>query len=263
MDDDELRARLAGLLSAAGPVRVPPMSVIRRRMRRRQARQATTGVLACACAAVCAVLIRGAVGAPPPEGPANAVAPASVPDCTGKHISVAWVRAFPIRGVFMEAPPETFLLGFRNTGGTACALIGWPRLVMTRPPHQVSITYGTRSTVVLPPKGKRSISRVVKPTRVLLRPGATAVSAVTVALPLMWSECMHTAWAVTPPVPSVAHILPGGPRFTCAHTSVAVSPVYPASVPISQNYPRPAHSTSPAAAQPPAAARWRGPATAT
>ena len=246
MDDEELRARLDGMLGTAAPVRIPPVSAIRRRMRRRQAAQATAGALACACVAVAAVLVGEAVGRTGPAG-SHGFAPPAVPACTGRHIQLTWLRAVPIKGVFMEAPPETFLLGLRNTGPAACALRGWPGLRILRRPAHVSISFGTLSTVLLPPDGSRSISRQVRPTWVRLSPGDSAVSAMTVDLPPDLTGCDRPGWIVTPPGTGRASKVGGGPPMLCAYSSISVSPVYPARVPISQNYPPRAPSVSPAA----------------
>jgi len=255
MENEELRARLAGVCGSAASVRVPPVEAIRRRMRRRQARQATAGVLTCASVTVAVVLIHGAVGTPGTGRPANNGSQ-TVPACASKHISISWVRSFPVDRLSVEAPPKTYLLGFRNNGRVGCTLTGWPQLdvTVTHPQRRVWLSYGTLNTL---------LSRVIEPTRVLVRPGATAVSAVTIYLAPGGLECGNTAWKVTPPGPaSAASVIPGGPRYVCFGTSVDVSPIYPASVQISQNYPRSVPKPSPVTTTNPQPRANAGPAAA-
>lgn len=260
MDDDELRAEFAVLGRPAVRIQVPDSSVIRRRVRRRRARQAAVGLLACACAAVFAGLIRQAAGAPAPTG-----GPAQTgPVCVNRDLQVRWLPTARPKGFFIEAPPATYLLALRNTGTAACSLEGWPRLAMTgsRQPRQVSISYGTLS-LVYPLGASEQKPRVVEPTRVVLAPGATAVSTVTVALTPAEVGCVRTGWAVTPPaLGSSARRAPGSPSWICDGTSIVVSPVYPAGVPITRNYPRPALAAAPAITTNPAPASRAGPAAA-
>lgn len=258
MDDDELRAQLASLLRPAVPIRVPDISVIRWRLRRRRATQATVSVLACACVVVSAGLIRAAGGGP---GPSGGEAPPAAPACASSDLQAGWLSHIPVQGVQIDPLPETFLLGVRNIGARTCSVKGWPHLAMTQParPQQVSVSYGTLSLV----QGS-SQARLVEPTRVTLWPGENAVSAVTVSLVPRLSGCTRTAsWSVTLPVPgSQARKSPGGPSMICFGTSIVVSPVYPAGVPISANYPPAAPAAFPATyanSAPPASA---GPAAA-
>lgn len=259
MDDDELRAEFAVLGRPAVRIQVPDSSVIRRRVRRRRARQATVGMLACACVAASAGLISQAAG---PSAPAGGPA-AAVHGCVNRALRIRWLPPAPPKGIFMEAPPATYLLALRNTGTAACSLEGWPRLATgSRQPRQVSISYGTLS-LVYPPGAGQQKPRVVEPTRVVLAPGATAVSTVTVALMPAEIGCVRTGWAVTPPAPgSSARRTPGSPSWICDGTSIVVSPVYPASAPITQNYPRPALAASPAITTNPAPASSAGAAAA-
>ncbi len=262
MDDEELRARLNGLLRAVDPVHLPPIAAIRRRLRIRRATQATAGALACACIVIAAVLARGAAGPAGPVGPSHGGPPGVAPPCASHDLAIRWIGRVPTKAVSIEPLPETFLLGLRNTGHAACSLKGWPRLVMTRQPPNSSLSNGTLSTLV-PPQAKGTTSRVVDPTRVLLSRGASAVSAVTVSYAPHLTGCVQTSWSVSSPIAeSPLQALRGGPRLICAYSAVTVSPVYPAGVPLSRNYPRSVNAASPASPAYPLPAKAAGPGAA-
>jgi Protein of unknown function (DUF4232) len=261
MEDEELRARFAALFRPVEQMRVPDVSVIRRRLRRRRAGQTTAGLLACAAVVASAGLIHQALGAPAPvAGPMPNAA-----GCANDDLQIGWLPPAGPKGLFMEAPPETYLLSLRNTGATACSLKGWPRLAMasSRPPRLAPVSYGTLSTLFRPGASETS-SRIVEPTQVVLMPGAAALSAVTVALPPLQTGCVRTAWAITSPLTgsSPARRPPGGPPQICDGTSIVVSPIYPGSVPLSQNYPRSALAASPAITTNPAPPATAGPGVA-
>jgi len=102
-----------------------------------------------------------------------------------------------------------------------------------------------RRTAGVPTGANSTRPKAVEPTWVILRPGATAVSAVTISLPPMLHGCAAPRWKVTAPVPRArANRVPNGPRMICDYTSIVVSPLYPRRVPITQNYPASARPTS-------------------
>jgi hypothetical protein len=74
------------------------------------------------------------------------------------------------------------LLQLRHTGGTECSLTGWPRLLVTglSRPRSVTVVYETHFEEWV----GTMLARVVRPTRIVLEPGATAVSVVNVGLPI-------------------------------------------------------------------------------
>ncbi len=246
MRDEELRDELVSWLRPAQQLRPPDISVIRRRLRRRRARNAAAGLAAGTVIAASAGLIHVTSGGSPAAhlggGP-----PAAVPGCPGNHLRISWSAA-PVRntGPSMEPLPIAYLLQLRNTGPVSCSLEGWPRLAVTRPRslRSVPISYGTVSLR----SGRRAVVwAVVEPTRVVLRPGASAAARVMVTYPFMLSNCSRPAWTVTPPGGRTSTLLPQGPASSrtrgqgvpmlCTSSTVVASPVYPGSVPNTQNYP--------------------------
>jgi hypothetical protein len=234
MDDEELRAQLAAWLRPLGQLSVPDSSKLSRRVRRRRAGQATAGALTVACVAS-AALGFGLSRAPRPGH--EVAGPSMRGHCVSRDLRATWLPPAGVNGMYAEAPPETYLLAVRNTGRSACVLDGWPRLIATGlvRPRKVSVTYRTH----LDEWWKREFQRVVRPTRVKLRPGATALSTVTFSLPpAELNPCVKLAWRIKPPVPGSAPVRTRGDRaLVCAFTSIEVSPLYPSSVPITSNYP--------------------------
>ncbi len=243
MDDQELRNEFSDLVSRVPQVRVPDVSVIRRRLRRRRAWQASAGALTCACLAVVAVALAGGTTARQPAGAGSR----TVPRCQASQLRSSWVGFVKVKGVWAEAPPETTFLGLRNVSRTSCSVKGWPRLVMTNASAVRHLTISDDTTSWVLPTGANSMRlRAVEPTWVVLRPGVTAVSAVTVSLRPMLQGCVIPRWKVAAPVPRArASRVPKGPGMICDSTSVVVSPLYPRRVPITQNYPASARPTPP------------------
>jgi hypothetical protein len=87
-------------------------------------------------------------------------------------------------------------------------------------------------------------TRVVEPTRIVLHPGAAAVSVVNVGLPIAQQNgCATRAWLVKPPMPGDTPLRSGGHRpEMCDASYLTESPLYPPSVPITKNY-RPTRGT--------------------
>lgn len=241
MDDETLRSELAAWLAPAERIPVPDSSRLKRRARRRLAGQASASALAGACVVASAGLIFGLPGSPVPP---HVQVGAHVSACASHDLAARWLPPAPVRGAYMEPPPRTYLLALRDTGPVSCSLYGWPRLVLPGPerPASVSIFYRTH----LPEMVFSSISRVVKPTRLVLEPGASAVSAVTVDLPpLLRVPCFTRAWPVKPPGAGATAIRSHGSRLeVCPYTAIYVSPLYPPSVPITKNYPGRSYATS-------------------
>jgi hypothetical protein len=262
MRDEQLRQELADWLRPFEQAPPPDLSVIRRRLRRRRARNAAAGAALCALAAGAAVVIQSS--AAPNRGVANgSPGPTPAPACSGHNLHVGWGSSVAMRRRTAETPPAVYLLKIRNTGSTQCSLTGWPALTAARPalPAGVTIHYGTTSVNVLSPN---PASRVVKPTRVLLPPGASAAAAVTVSTAAQTSQCVQPArWWVTPPHAGASALLPPPPAprgptgatgglAVCPSSAVVVSPVYPAAVPVGQNYPRsPSQPPASVSASPP------------
>jgi hypothetical protein len=238
MDDEELRSELAAWLRPLSQIRVPDSSMLSRRVRRRRARQASAGALTlCIAAAALGLALTRA-----PQ-PGHQVAGPDTPGrCLSRHLRATWLPPAGVTGTYAEPPPETYLLAVRNTGRSACVLDGWPRFAPTRPrrPRSVSVTYPTH----LDQWWKHEFRRLVRPTRVKLRPGATALSAVTIYLPPnMTPPCLNLAWPIKPPGPAAAPVRTHGNRpLVCPFTAIEVSPLYPSSVPITSNYPPSPHS---------------------
>lgn len=239
MDDEELRTQLAAWLGPLGQIRVPDSSLLTRRVRRRRARQASAAAFTAACVASAALGL-GLARAPQPGH--EVAGPAARGGCASRHLRATWLPPAGVTGMYVESPPETYLLAVRNTGRSACVLDGWPRLVAAGPVRlrHVSVTYLTH----LDQWWKHEFHRVVRPTRVKLRPGAVAVSAVTIYLPPdLAPPCVNLAWRIKPPVPGAAPLRTHGDRpMACPYTSIEVSPLYPSSVPITSNYPPNPHS---------------------
>jgi hypothetical protein len=234
MEDDELRSQLTAWSRLVGQISIPSSSVFRRRLRRRRAAQATAGALTVACVAS-AGLAYGLSRAPRTSTQTYA---ASRGDCVSRQLRVTWLPPAKVNGVYMEGPPHTYLLAVRNSGPSACVLEGWPRLVPTGPPrrHMVSVSYRTHFDEWV----KVEIYRVVRPTRVVLRAGATALSRVTVSLPpALLYPCVKLSWSVRPPARRSELVRTRGDRpEICSGTLIEVSPLYPSRVPITSNYPR-------------------------
>lgn len=258
MRDEELREELAAWLRPTQRTRVPDVSVIKRRLRRRRARQAVTGTVLCAVAAG-AVVIAHAAAPPPPPPPMKT----AVDACTGNQLRAGWAPA-PVHdppGRGTGRPPVTFLLQVHNTGRAACSLAGWPNLtaIPRGAPRGVPLSYGTISPWVTFTRGgvENTASRFVRPTRVALRPGASAASTVTVTYGAMTSGCVRQGWSVRLPgiqkiwkfpagQPLAAKPVHPGMPAICRESTVVVSPFYPATVPASQDYPAAAPRQSPA-----------------
>jgi hypothetical protein len=232
MDDDELRSQLTAWSRLAGQIQIPNSSVLKRRVRRRRAAQATAGALTVACVAS-AGLAYGLSRAPVPS---TRVSGPSAHGCG--HLRATWLPPAKVNGSYHEPPPQTFLLAVRNAGHSACVFEGWPRLIATGSPPQrlVSVTYQTHIDEWV----RTELSRVVKPTRVVVPAGATALSRVTVyLLPAMPGPCVRLTWPVKPPAQGSGPVRTGGDRpEVCPGTSIVVSALYPSSVPITSSYPR-------------------------
>jgi hypothetical protein len=248
MRDEQLREELVAWLRPVQQAPAPDVSVIRRRLRHRRARIAITSAALCALAAGTVALVHvTAAPAPSVIGPG----PAALAPCGGMHLRAGWAAAPVVsHAASVDPVPITYLLEFRNTGRTACSLKGWPTFSSAAslvPGPRPPVSYGTVSVSM---RGGLA-SRVVEPTRVVLRRGARAVAAVTVTYPPLRTGCGRPAWSVTPPYSSQSTLLPGpsggrGVPLICDHSTVVVSPVYPAAVPVTQNYPAKAPRQSPA-----------------
>jgi hypothetical protein len=181
MRDDQLREGLAAWLAPVQQAPAPDVAVIRRRLRRRRARQAVTGTVLCAVAAGTATLIHVSTApAPSMTGPGLV----AVPACHGSQVRAAAEAVLVHSGaVSMEPLPLTYLLGIQNTGRAACSLRGWPKVAVAAPAalRAVPARYATVST-----RSTRNgeVSRVVEPTQVVLSPGGRAVATATVTYPL-------------------------------------------------------------------------------
>jgi hypothetical protein len=210
----------------------PDAGVLRHRLRRRRSGQARVGVLALACAA--AGLGVGLSRAPVPPGIGSARVAGA---CASGDLRATWLTPATVSGTWMEAPPVTYRLALRNTGRSGCWLNGWLRLVPSgsNQPRNVSVSYRTHFDEWV---GDMR-SRVVKPTRVILEPQATALAAVTVGTPPSGGVgCVSLAWAIRPPSPGAVPLRShGGLPALCDHGWIVVPPVYPSSVPLTANYP--------------------------
>lgn len=260
MRDEQIRQEFADWLGSAQRTPPPDLSVIRRRLRRKRARNAVAGVALCGLAAGSVILIRSG-GTPAPQHPSGRPSPVTSQPCNARDLQVS--RTKPASQP-RPGGVRVYLLEFRNAGAVPCILEGWPSLTLAPAPRGVSVSDGTLS--VRQAGRGRSSSRVIEPTRVLLRPGQQAVSAVTLGLVPFCTGERAPAWSVTPPRGRASTSLPGGAASpvaapsVCAGTKIVVSPVYPASVPVTQDYPRSAPSAMPAspAAAPPAATAGPG-----
>ena len=231
MDDEALRSEFAALLAPVRQIPVPDSLGLRRRVRRRRAGQSTATALACACVAATAGLLFGP--------PAARTTPPGTDrgGCASSDLVVRWLPPAQVSGAWVEAPPQTYLLSFRNAGASACSLSGWPRFVIagSSQPRPVSVSYETHFGEWVGIFRRR----VVEPTRIVLEPGATAVSVVTVVpgYPALMG-CITRAWLVKPPTPGEHAVRTRGdlPEL-CVGASITASPLYPPSVPITENYP--------------------------
>jgi hypothetical protein len=232
MDDEELRSEFAALLAPVQQISVPDSLRLRRRFRRRRAGQAGASAIACACAAVAAGLSFW-----PAASPTAVLGTGRAGGCASRNLEIRWLPPARVKGVWAEAPPETYRLALRNTGRTACSLAGWPRVLVTRlrRPKSVTVAYETQ----FDEWAGTFHARVVKPTRIVLDPGASAVSVVNVGQPLAFQNgCITRAWLVRPPVPGDTPVRSGGDRpQICDGSYLTESPLYPPGVPITQNYP--------------------------
>lgn len=256
MDDDELRVQFTHLLTPGTQFRVPGLPEITRRMRRRQLRQATAGLLACAAVVAGAGVLATRGTTAPATGPSGT----DLPACRAGALRVAWLAPVIPKGAFAEAPPVTDRLGVRNAGQAACSVRGWPRLAYAgQPLRRVTVRYGTLSTVVVPGTSHFR-TRVVRPTAVALRPGQAATATVTVELPPDITGCDEARWTVTLPVPGAeGRTVRHGPRTICDYTEVQVSALYPSGVPLTRNYPASAPVAHPATTINPAPPGEAGP----
>jgi hypothetical protein len=187
-----------------------------------QARRA--GALACACVATSVGLIFGSS----PSPTTNVTSAAHPRACTSHDLAATWLPPAPVKGMYMEPPPRTYLLELRNTGPVACSLDGWPRLVVANPRLRgvLTIEYRTHFSEMV----NHQVSRVVKPTRLVLKAHERAVSAVTISLPPMLAPpCTDdAAWSVVPPGQENSAIRSHGARSEiCGYTTIVVSPLYP------------------------------------
>lgn len=209
---EDLRGQCAAWILPVRRLPVADIEVIRRPARRLVARNAAIGLAAVVVLSSCAsAAVRPAAVSPRPM---------TTPPCAENDLR--------IRGP--ESPVETMpgsvtVIVFRNAGGTACSLEGWPKVALLGPrpePATIPIRYGTAT-------GAWSIAL----TRVLLPPGASAAASMLIATPTSASGCGSPTWAVTPPRglrSVVVHQPPGGPRV-CVGDSIVVSPVYPGQAP--------------------------------
>lgn len=232
MDDEELRSEFAALLTPVLQIPIPDSLRLRRRVRRRRAGQASAGALACACVAVAAGLFFGS------SAPPTAVLGAGhAAGCASRNLAVRWLSPAQIKGVWAEAPPLTYRLELRNTGGTVCSLDGWPRILVTRlsQPKSVTVAYQTRFDEWV----GTFRTRVVEPTRIVLDPGAAAVSVVDVGQPIaIQNGCVTRSWLVRPPAPGDTPLRSRGDRpQMCDGAYLTESPLYPPGVPITKDYP--------------------------
>jgi hypothetical protein len=252
MRDEQLREGLAAWLRPTVQAPAPDVSVIRRRLRRRRAGMAVAGTVVCVLGAGAAALIHVTA---PPAATMEGHGLASAPPCRGGQLRVARLAALvETSGVSMDPLPDTFLLQIRNAGPVACSVEGWPRLAIAAPRamRAVPISDSTVSTMAT---RRGSVSRVVRPTRVVLAPGAMAAATITVTFPLDEVGCANAVWSVTPPRGSTATPVRRArasaphrqiPLLLCRSSTVVVSPVYPADVPVGQNYLPAAPGLSPA-----------------
>lgn len=231
MDDEALRAEFAALVAQVQQIPIPDSLGLRRRARRRRAGQASATALACACVAVSFTLLFAR--SPAPGGLARTSIPAG---CAGRDLVARWLPPAKVHGQWAEAPPETFLVVVRNTGQAVCSLEGWPRFVFTASSHprSVDVLYKTNFAEWV----GTYRNRVVDPSRLILRPGAAAVSTVSVELPIAVRHgCVTRAWLVRPPAPGAAASPSRGDLpEVCDGSFITVSPLYPPSVPITHDY---------------------------
>jgi hypothetical protein len=232
MDDEELRSEFAALVAPVQQIPVPDSLGLRRRVRRRRAGQATASALACACVAAAAGLFFRPSAAPP-----TTIGTGHASGCASRDLVVRWLPPAQVTVRFIEGPPQTYLLVFRNIGATACSLAGWPRFVIAGSghPRSVSVSYKTHFDEWV----GTARTRVVEPTRILLEPGAAAVSVVSVELTIVYQKgCVTRAWLIGPPSPGAAPVPSRGklPEI-CDGSLIDVSAFYPPSVPITNNYP--------------------------
>jgi Domain of unknown function (DUF4232) len=194
---------------------VPDTGVIKRLTRRPVARNTAVGVAAVAVLSSCAspAAVRPALVTVSPR-------PKATPMCAEHDLRVRGPAS-----TVETMPGAVTVIVFRNAGGTACSLEGWPKVAILGPrpgPAAVPIRYGTAT-------GAWSIAL----TRVLLRPGASAAASMLIGTPTNASGCDSPAWAVTPPQGvrrEVVHEPRGGPQV-CVGDSIVVSPVYPGDAP--------------------------------
>jgi len=231
MDDEALRSEFAALLAPVQQIPIPDSLGLRRRAHRRRAGQASASALACACVAIAFTLLfakspapRGSVGTPIPAG------------CASRDLVATWLPPAKVYGHWAEAPPETLLLVVRNTGQAVCSLEGWPRFFFTASSHprSVDVSYETHFAEWV----GTYRNRVVDSSKLVLRPGAAAVSTVSVELPIAVQHgCATRAWLVRPPAPgAVTSPSRGDLPEVCDGSFITVSPLYPPSVPITQDY---------------------------
>src|SRR5215469_8021125 len=203
MDDEALRSEFAALLAPVQQIPIPDSLGLRRRAHRRRAGQASASALACACVAIAFTLLFAK--SPAPRGSVGTPIPAG---CASRDLVATWLPPAKVYGHWAEAPPETLLLVVRNTGQAVCSLEGWPRFFFTAS------------------------------SKLVLRPGAAAVSTVSVELPIAVQHgCATRAWLVRPPAPgAVTSPSRGDLPEVCDGSFITVSPLYPPSVPITQDY---------------------------
>jgi hypothetical protein len=242
MDDEELRAEFARLLEPVQRMPVPAILGLRRRVRRRRAGQAAASTVVCACAAVAAGLFFGPSGTP-----SSVVGTGRAAGCASSDLVIKWLPPAGVKGIWAEAPPETYLLELRNVGTTTCSLKGWPRPLVTglSRPGSVTVTYQTHFDEWV----GTFRTRTVRVTRMILQPGAAAVAVVNVGVPIaVQNGCVTRAWLVRPPAPGDAPVRSRGdlPQL-CDGSYLTESPLYPPNVPITKDYPlHSAHPVTPA-----------------
>jgi hypothetical protein len=230
MDDETLRSEFAALVAPVQQIPIPGILGLRRRARRRRAGQASASALACACVAISFSLLFAK--SPAPRRVPGTPVPAS---CADRDLVATWLPPAKVRGHWFEGPPKTFLLVVRNTGQAVCSLRGWPRFIFTASSHLRSVTVSYETHFAEWVGTYRT--RIVDPSKLVLGPGAAAVSTVSVVLPITGTECVTRAWLVRPPVPGAAASPSRGDLpLVCPGSSITVSPLYPPSVPITQDY---------------------------
>ena len=198
---------------AAGAV--PDIGVINRLAGRPVARNTAVGVAAVAVLSSCAspAAVRPALVTVSPR-------PMATPVCAEHDLRIRGPQS-----TVETMPGVVTVIVFRNAGGSACSLEGWPKVAILGPrpgPTAVPIRDGTAT-------GAWSIAL----TRVLLRPGASAAASFLIGTPTNASGCGSPTWAVTPPQGVrrvVVHQTLGGPQV-CVGDSIVVSPVYPGDTP--------------------------------